>query len=358
MGGNALKKIKTRRYDLDEYDYVYEQKIKPILKKSFPESIFSRPRSISSKKTFGDIDIVISRDFLPDNWKEVVFKSFGSSDFYENFNSLKNPDIHPRDERNAFSVNLMDSQVDFILTNDKCFNYTVNQLSFGDASGFIGRVFSKILMHEDRFGLKKRLVFKGSETKILFNFSSDFDLNRSFIDYDPDTWAKGFSKEEDLFHYITSSMFFDVELFNPARFNSSQRLNLKKRDSTREFVEFCMSNYNNLKRDPAYSDEYVTDRINKFFPNLNSIEHIASVKYEASISKKMLFSHSSISKIAADDNFKTDKFMVFIKKTDFNLNNDSFNFFVASSSHDKILSYLKNRVCKFNSLYSANEPSI
>lgn len=350
MGGNALKKTKTRRYEIEEYDYVYENNISVILGRIFPKSIFSRPKSISSKKTFGDIDIVISKDFLPNNWKDIVFKSFDSSDFYENFNVVNNPDIHPTDERNAFSINFKDVQVDFILTNDRCFDYTINQLSFGDASGFVGRVFSSILMHEDRFGLKKRLVFNGVETKVLFNFSSDFKTNRAFLDYDPDIWMNGFLNEEDLFKYITSSLFFDVDLFNPRYFNSSQRLNYKKRESTMAFVDFCMSNYNVLKNDFHHQELDIGSRVNEYFPDLISIESSVGDDYKKLISKKALFSHSNISKIANDKNFKTDKFMLFIKKADFNLNNDKFNKFVSTSEHGEILSYLTDRVFKFKSL--------
>lgn len=353
MGGNALKKITTRRYDADEYHHIYNNKIKGIVQQAFPEAIFSRPHSTSSKKTFGDVDIIISRDSLPDNWKDILFKSFGSVDFYENFNTENNPDIHPRDERNAFSVNFKDLQIDFILTNDKCFDYTLNQLSFGDASGFIGRVFSSVFMHEDRFGLRKRLILNGIETKVLFNFSSDFDLNRRFLDYDPDVWRRGFCCDEDLFSYVTSSKFFNVELFNPCNFNSSQKLNYKKRESTRVFVDFCMSNYNNLRTDCRQLHEEISGRIKNHFPALIDIEGKVSTEYSAMLAKKMMFSHANISAIANDKNFKTDRFMLFIKKMDFDLNNNDFNRFVSVSSDNTISRYIKNRVNEFKSIDSA-----
>ncbi len=83
MGGLALKKAKTRRYERAEFDIISIELL-DILKKDFKR--VAMPLFYKNKKSFGDADIIVSMEGFKGVIRDYIVDKFNPTEIFHNGN--------------------------------------------------------------------------------------------------------------------------------------------------------------------------------------------------------------------------------------------------------------------------------
>lgn len=222
MGGNALKNIETRRYDLDEYLRISDLVLNG-LRSLNSVTRTSAIRSYESKETFGDLDVLYSRD--PDN-KPMV----------ECIRELFSPDeIVPNGPVISFNVEQL--QVDLIQVSESQFVYADSYFAYNDLGNLVGKLAHKFGLKHGHAGLYLPVR---SEHHISGNvlLTLDHDRTLKFLGLDPSIFHSGFQTLDDIFRYVSSSPHYNPAFYELAHLNAIARIRDKKRSTYRAFLKY------------------------------------------------------------------------------------------------------------------------
>lgn len=263
MGGKAVNFV--RRYDAKEYHSLVAEFLPQI------KNLLNTPcvvlEAYAKKETFGDMDVLI---FIPNGfdytvWRQLVIDTFQPSDV----------DINT----NVMSIAYQELQIDLIFTQEDYWQSTQNFFKFNDMGNLCGK-----LAH--RFGCKygqKGLVYvyRTIEDRVLGEFIISQDMSKilPFLGLDYQTWINGFKTDLEIFDYIRSSKYFNVEDFKLENLNAINRKRNSKRKMYNEFVTYCENlvedrQYYQFNKDKSTYWPYIQQHFPDFYDNLQHLKDL------------------------------------------------------------------------------------
>lgn len=232
MGGNAIKTVKVNRFSGSEYCRISHEILKKLEECGIEADI---PYHLSTKETFGDIDILIQnkerfdlRQWITDTYNpcEIVCNGVFSIAYF---------DI----ETNKYF------QVDFISVNH--LEAAMFFFSYGDSGAIIGRYsgFHGLTFSESGLSIKVRRELLKSEDPEIFlsndNFqnigsssyvydkihlTSDLDIICEILGFDKSEWMN-ISNSNSLFNWLMSSRYYTRDAFTFVPTDKRKRLFLR-----------------------------------------------------------------------------------------------------------------------------------
>lgn len=222
MGGNALKNCETRRYAKEEY-HALESEVIMQLKALLRTSVLNIP-AYDEKETFGDLDLLVSSDNLPGDWKDRIISIFKPKEWVSN--------------GNVFSFEYKDFQVDLIVTPHDKLWYSRLYFAYNDLGNLVGRVAHSMGLkfgHDGLFYTWK----DGTEVYATHLITDDWDEALAIVGYDPERYQEGFPTLESIFNFVASSKFFSKEIYSMENRNHANRVRDAKRKTYNAFLEWC-----------------------------------------------------------------------------------------------------------------------
>lgn len=297
MGGNAIKDkgFPVLRLDKEHYDLL-KGEIMDVLRSFYAGTekegyyLPTIPFSYENKETFGDIDILLDLDGLPNHTsKDDVIRGlmnhYGVREELQSHQKQRKdllfPDPTPVSvvvrngdvtsigipvEKDNPSAGLF--QVDLISSHTRYFNYNVSYFSWNDLGNLMGVIASKTNQLKHGHDGLHAMVREGDHLLGTVELTVDFDLALKFLGYDPERYHQGFESLEAIYRYASSPKWFDPEYFLDVNRSHTQRIRDRKRSTYSGFLKWC-----EVQKKEGYFDnkEKVTDdlwknRIKKYFP--------------------------------------------------------------------------------------------
>lgn len=268
MGGNALKKVKTRRYTTSELEQVKKVLI-PKLQQLLQTQIYA-VKSYYGKPDHGDLDLLLQTPFRNVNLLTFLKDEMGALEVFPN--------------GNVYSFNYDDLQVDLILIKKEHWETAKPFYDYNDLGNLIGKLANFLGLKFGPEGLKYSLYDETRIHKLETVFLSS-DLKRIFkvLDLDYKRYLLGFNKLEDIFEFISQSKWFNKTPATLAALNSDQRHRDKKRKNILAFQEW-VEKKNEVEFKPKFTRDETLDFIHKNFPEIGIYRVVE--KYERDFKKK------------------------------------------------------------------------
>lgn len=222
MGGNALKDVcYTRRFDREEY-LVIEKEVRDKLLKAFPDALIEPVQAYKTKPSFGDMDIVFWSP-EPIHWPRILTQMFDTKGWTKN--------------GNVYSFEYKEMQIDLIITSGENFFPSIFYFAYNDLGNLMGRISHKMGFKYGHDGLKF-VVRDGDYQFAEINVSKNSKDIFEFLGYSWERYAEGFDTLEDIFEYVTTSPFFNKDIYLLHNRNHTSRVRDKKRKTYNEFLEW------------------------------------------------------------------------------------------------------------------------
>jgi hypothetical protein len=255
MGGNALKYAVTERKERDHYmDIALDVTLN--LRQTAIAQECRAVVAFANKESFGDVDILVNKRYLPNDWIYWVQKLFNPDELVINrlngkpFTYVRqeildrNPEAGlrlevPRDsvECSGVSFDFRGMQIDLIPVEDDDYEIANIYYAFNDLGNFMGRIADKMGFKYGWNGLTKQLM-DGPLKYADLTVSRDPQQIFSFLGYDYNRFLKGFNTMEDVFQFAVSSRWFHRDLFLFENRNNKDRVRDAKRKSYNAFLQW------------------------------------------------------------------------------------------------------------------------
>lgn len=221
MGGNALS-VPIRRLEAEEFKSYEAEVCKKLLKK-FP--ILAPTLYYKNKTSFGDLDVIVQKP-KPNRDELIKFleEEFQTKEIY--FNS------------DVVSFEYKDFQVDLIFMSEENFETSCHYYGYNDICNLLGRIFHKIDLSFGHTGLNYIIRDKRGSLKKRFLISKDPQKIYEFIGLDYNKYLEGFDELEDIFKFVTTSKYFNKEIFNYENLNHTNRTRNRKRTTYASFLKW------------------------------------------------------------------------------------------------------------------------
>lgn len=250
MGGNAIpKEIKTRRYLADEYHKLIPEVI-ALTKEVWGVGRVAVIPAYRDKESFGDMDVLLElSDSGLKEFRELICETFGV-DFITTDGDHKNQlGAHGSVTRDkVYSIAYKELQLDFILVEPGiAFECAYNYFSWNDLGNLLGRVAHKFGFKFGHDGL--RYPFRDGDhmfEEILV--SQDWNEILPAFDWDPERFNQGFDTLGEVFDYVTTSKYFNPEIYLLENRNAKSRYRDQKRKTYNEFLDYCQAFKTNLNK--------------------------------------------------------------------------------------------------------------
>lgn len=234
MGGNALN-VSTSRCAADRFTAI-QARVQHALATRLGVRVETIPY-YRSKPDFGDLDLLVSSDCLPDENKWTVLSDFAQEHCHaRQVVRQKNSDVMSFDYRDS-PDDPTGFQVDLILTPDAWMETSRNYFAYNDLGNLIGRAAHTLGFAWGHRGLLYP-VRDGDYLVAKLQVTSDTAEGLAFLGYDPDRFARGFDTLNEMFEYTTTSPWFCRKAFALERRNNRSRARDRKRPTYRAFLEF------------------------------------------------------------------------------------------------------------------------
>lgn len=230
MGGNALSYTSVRLTKAN-YERVAADCL-ASLKAVFPNARMAAIEAYREKADFGDLDILITSEGY-DPHKAAA--ALGAVEVVRNgpvtsIGILARPDV-PEKEGNVF-------QVDLIAIDAPSFDYSAGYYSFNDLGNLVGRTAHSAGLSHKHNGLWF-FVRDGDYKFREILLTRDYCQALEFLGYDPERFKQGFNTLEDLFWYVSTSKFFNRDIFLLENRNAKSRIRDRKRKTYMSYLKFC-----------------------------------------------------------------------------------------------------------------------
>lgn len=228
MGGNALKKTTTRRYEAIEYFDLCDE-LRTHLAYLFPQCFHEVIKAYRDKESFGDMDVVIESDDLPTDWQKKLINHFKllPTEWFKN--------------GNCFSFAYKQLQIDLIVTPSTEYQTSLNYFAYNDLGNLCGRIAHMLGLKLGHDGLAYN--WRVGETYHFRTLVVETDWNKILpvLGLDPEQYNNGFDTLEDIFEYVVSSKFFHKDIFLLHNRNHTSRTRDAKRKTYMEFLKWIES---------------------------------------------------------------------------------------------------------------------
>lgn len=239
MGGNVFKG--TRRLTKEEHlrEGLF---VSMVMSNRWPERRFQLVLNKSDKTSFGDIDVVMERDDLADEFLDELKELF----------ELDDDDMAPApgaaaNKRGFIHFKYREFQVDLVLVEKVAFNLLHQTLVHEDLLMYLSVMAKKNGWKFSGHGLKVPIVKKGQyEWK---TFSYDFNDGLRLLGLDEEQALNGFQNEESAFEFTSSSSKFHRELFNPSNMSRKKSKRPRLYEGRMRFLKWVDDNHVENKKD-------------------------------------------------------------------------------------------------------------
>ncbi len=222
MGGNALKNCTTRRYLKSEY-FILEAEVLGILRSLLPNRKIKPILAYGSKDSFGDMDILLESDHLHLSLETMIQNHFQSKEIYKN--------------SNVYSFEYQAFQIDLICMSSLHFDTAYAYYAYNDLGNLLGRIAHKMGFSLGHEGLK--IYYKEDNYQFAeLIVSQDFEKILRFLGYDPSCYFKGFQTLEEIFSFVSTSPYFNADIFLLENRNHISRTRDRKRKSYQGFLQW------------------------------------------------------------------------------------------------------------------------
>lgn len=290
MGGNALKKVETRRYTRQEYFKAWDRLI-GLLTMEFPDNKFYLIRAYADKQTFGDMDVLhnIKTNNLAQRFKHLL----DASEMYVN--------------GSVISLNLDDFQIDMIYSCDEEFDYASNYFDFNDLGNLRGRICHKFGLKHGHNGLFLPIR---EDTNMIHELLLTHDHNKT-LEFIGLQSRDDFKSLEDIFEHVASSPYFNSDIYLFDNLNAVSRIRDKKRETYNKFLEW---NRNNPRTNYTFDKDksVYLDKILDFFGVREQYDSIM-LDHQKKKAAKEKFNGTIVSDVTGLENKELGLFMVYIK---------------------------------------------
>ena len=271
MGGKLLQSVwelPEKRLLNEEYSS-FKDDILARMSYAMPPSFkLGVAPAIRAKESHGDLDIICGYDFQS-GFKKCLEEEFGGP-------------IHVNSNVMSFPVDGFQVDVTFVPIDE--FQSSIDYTSWGDASNLVGRIAHKFGLHHGHVGLSfwirqglfdKSLMFLDNDhvmEKLIL--TRDFSVILPLLGFDYDRWKQGFDTNEEVYHWVASSKYFNAEIFDYESLNHINRVRNKKRAMYAGFIEWLEKNSWKYNRHVFQRREYYLPMWAEQFPQLKpSLKH-------------------------------------------------------------------------------------
>lgn len=289
MGGNLYT---MRRYQADEYRELESEVVETIeytLNTNVKGLLYYR-----NKESFGDMDILVEADFLPQNYMELIISAF-------NLNSISQSEtIKPSNwtkNGNVISFQYKKFQIDLILMSSQYFESAYYYYAYNDLGNLLGRLTHKMGFKFGHKGLSLIIRPTDGDDHVIGEVTVTQEIEEilDIVGLDPYVYHKGFDDVEDIFKYVASSKYFNPEIYLLDNRNATSRIRDKKRKTYTEFLNWCEARKDELPKfdfgsvveKGGYSirEPWYTDKILSRYPEVEDI--VDGLIYEYEQNKKL-----------------------------------------------------------------------
>jgi hypothetical protein len=223
MGGHIFSQ---KRIGWDEYNKLAED-VTRVIRNQWGFSC-AVPRSFILKEDFGDLDVCIRADMRRDAlFNETIKLSFDIEDKDISWNT------------SVCSINCKGFQVDLCFFPVEDYQSAVNYMSFGDTSNMVGVLFNKAFgMRFTHKGVVLPVKLKQEDSLGEVLISRNMRDILEFADLDYANWEAGFSKDTEVFNWISASKYFNHEFFLFENLNHQNKTRNRKRAMYSKFVKW------------------------------------------------------------------------------------------------------------------------
>ena len=229
--------------------------------------------SIKLKESHGDLDIIVGTDSTFD-MAQSIWRKFGT---------------YPHKNSNVYSFPIDGFQVDLTFVPMKDYQSSLDYTSWNDVGMFLGRIAHKMGIHLGHIGLSYwiRQSFFESSLNFLDNddimekviLEKDFSVILPLLGFDYEHWKNGFNTNEEVYHWVASSKYFDPEIFKFENLNHVNKVRNSKRVVYKGFVEWLEKNSWKYNRHVSQRREYYIYDWSERFPELKQAIKRNKVRY-------------------------------------------------------------------------------
>lgn len=195
------------------------------LEESFTEYKFVVIPAYKEKETFGDMDIL----YCP---KVHDLGKISSKFIHTNF--LPNEVVV---NGSCMSFDQYEFQIDLIYSSTEEFDYALAYFSWQDMGNLCGKLARRFGMKHGHDGLF--LPIRDGDylvTELLL--TRDIRKTYEFLKLDADKAENGFNNLDEIFEFVSSSPYYDPELYKLENLNTIAKTRDRKRETYRKFLEF------------------------------------------------------------------------------------------------------------------------
>lgn len=282
MGGNALS-IETRRLSKDEYGQLAaDVKAKLEEDKYLCIGRIEVFKSYGDKKSFGDIDILMTKTALSTmQITHRITEVFSTKEVVHN--------------DNTYSFAYEGAQVDLKFVAPHLFDVAFNYYAYNDLGGLLGRLAAHQGFTLGPQGLLYKLM-RGTRLIDTLTITRDWvQILRILQIEDVNAYDTGFDSLESMFELVASSAVFDPALYMPANRSAKKFSRDKGRKTYTEFIrwlDYCRPSTGILTK--KGKDFWLADVLSKY-PYFKVSYNIAVAEYEKQLFIKNKFNGTTIS---------------------------------------------------------------
>lgn len=321
MGGNISFFTKTRRYDRDEYFELEQEVVSKLAGNIFTQFLdYDNPirkeliqpiKAYHTKDSFGDMDLILRSNWLKFDWIPKIVEVFklAHGDWSKN--------------GNVFSFAYKNFQIDLIITPSEHFQSSLNYFAFNDCSMIISKMMRAY--YGIRFGHRGLdLVIQDEFNKLGEIFlTKDIKIIHELLGLNHSKWLDGFNTLDDMFDWVSSSPYFNKEVFSYENMNSTDRIRERKRTTYEKFLEYIESrsdlpsyNYDNVSLKYGYSikQPQFDDIIVPMFPHVVEEYDAIMDKFHSNNLFKQKFNGKIINELTGLSNKELGHFISYSKE--------------------------------------------
>lgn len=257
MGGNALS-VKSTRLMKSDFDRVAHEVVSR-LNTLLPGNRVYAIEAYRSKTDFGDLDVLVeSTGFDP----HIAAKALGAVETVPN-GPVTSIGVRIDPLRVDVADNLF--QVDLIKMEPEAFEFASCYFRFNDLGNLLGRIAHAMGLALRHDGLVH--YFRDGDYKFRdIVLTRDFSEALAYLGYDSKRYFEGFNDLEEVFHFVTSSPFFNSSIYLLENRNAASRVRDRKRPTYNAFLKWCEGRLDLTSYDYPSSKLDWIPRMAEFFP--------------------------------------------------------------------------------------------
>lgn len=276
MGGKIFP-TNTRIESKEAFSTLYQKQLE--LLSHITDKVYI-PREIDSKTSFGDLDLVIPEQFM-----ESIAKFLEASELPHNITRNANTNVI---ENNVLSYQYDLHQVDLIFLPEETIEYSVNYFSFGDHGNILGRLLKTVGIKNSFKGLFFDLNNNGNKKNTIL-LASDYYEMLDYLKLDKEHFKQGFTDQKDLFDWITSSPYFQNNIYSFELMTNKNRVRDMKRPFYHEFLVYLETN--------SFDNPEPLIPVNEFFPSYDIQKALIKKEFAIHSLYKSKFNGTNVSNL-------------------------------------------------------------